>query len=58
MSRFEEMVVKNSDVFTVNGISRYLKQVVNYEIRVFNHDRLFRGLEVCGVKKENLISTF
>jgi hypothetical protein len=54
ISRFEELIVKNSDVFTVNGMSRYLKQVKDYEIRVFNHDRLFRGLEVCQVLNKKI----
>ncbi len=54
ISRFEELIVKNSDVFTVNGMSRYLNQVKDYEIRVFNHDRLFRGLEVCQVLNKKI----
>ncbi len=48
---FGQLIINNPDVFNTSAMKSYIDQARDYKIRVFNYERIYRGLEICQVVK-------
>ena len=46
---FGQLILNNPDVFNTSAMKSYIDQARDYKIRVFNFERIYRGIEVCQV---------